>query len=300
MEVDSMHLTDLPQFPNCCVLRDGNFESVGLVTYQTLRMFSFLDDEHFLPTVLQNQAISCVVTKERFVEQLPHNLGILVTNQPKRVFFEIHNYLAEKTELYWKSFSSKISPDANIHPNAYVSPKDVKIGPGTLVEPHATILERTTIEDDVIVRAGAVIGCQGYEFKHLGNHIMPVAHAGGVWIHPRVEIQGNTVVDRAVFGGFTEIGEETKIDNLVHVAHNVRIGKRCRIVALAMLGGSVTIGDDAWIGPSAVISSEVSIGNGAFVTLGSVVTRNVADDQRVTGNWAIDHEKFTAFMRSIR
>jgi len=163
-----------------------------------------------------------------------------------------------------------------------------------------TVLPHTIIGDEVILRAGSVIGAQGFEFKRIGESILPVAHAGGVRLSDRVEIQANSCVDRSIFGGFTEIGEDTKLDNFVHVAHNVKIGKRCLLAAHAMIAGSVTIGDDVWIGPSAAVSSEITIGDGAYVTLGSVVTRDVAAGQRVTGNFAIDHDKFIAFLRTIR
>ena len=127
-----------------------------------------------------------------------------------------------------------------------------------------------------------------------------MAHAGGVRLGDRVELQANTCVDRAIFGGFTEIGEDTKCDNLVHIAHNVKIGRRCLLAAQAMIAGSVTIGDDVWIGPSAAVLSEITIGDGAYVTIGSVVTRNVAPGQHVTGNFAIDHDKFIVFLKTIR
>ncbi len=67
-----------------------------------------------------------------------------------------------------------------------------------------------------------------------------------------------------------------------------------------MVAGSAKIGDDVWIGPSASVSSGVEIGDGASITLGSVVTKNVAPGQRVTGNFAIDHDKFIAFLKTIR
>jgi UDP-3-O-[3-hydroxymyristoyl] glucosamine N-acyltransferase len=100
------------------------------------------------------------------------------------------------------------------------------------------------------------------------------------------------VVDRALFGGFTEIGDDTVVDNLVQVAHGVSIGRRCRIVACAAVGGSSIIGNDVWIGPNAIISSAIRIGDGARVSLGSVVIRDVPPGGRVSGNFAIDHERF--------
>jgi UDP-3-O-[3-hydroxymyristoyl] glucosamine N-acyltransferase len=127
-----------------------------------------------------------------------------------------------------------------------------------------------------------------------------VGHGGGVRLARGVEIQSNTCVDRALFGGFTEIGEDCLIDNLVHVAHNVRMGPRCRVAACAMVGGSVVLGEEVWIGPNASISSEITVGGRAFVTLGAVVTRDVGNGEHVSGNFAIDHTRFLAFLRTVR
>jgi UDP-3-O-[3-hydroxymyristoyl] glucosamine N-acyltransferase len=226
-------------------------------------------------------------------------LGAL-SQAPRRDFFKFHNHLAAHTDFYWRDFPTEIAPNAVISPRAEIAEKNVRIGRRTMVEPNVTVFPHSIVGDDVILRAGCVIGMQGFEFKRLDGEILPVAHAGGVWLHDRVEVQANSTVDRSVFGGFTEVGEDSKIDNLVHISHNVKIGKRCFIVANAMIAGSVVIGDDVWIGPSASISSEITIGDRAFVTLGSVVTRDIAPDQHVTGNFAIDHEKYIAFLRTIR
>jgi UDP-3-O-[3-hydroxymyristoyl] glucosamine N-acyltransferase len=202
--------------------------------------------------------------------------------------------------LYWKDFPSEISEEAIIHPKAYIADKNVRVGRGTVIEPGVTILERTVIGEDVILRAGCTLGSQGFEFKRIDGKILNVAHAGGLMIGNRVEIQANSALSRSIFGGFTELGEDTKLDNLVHIAHNVTIGKRCFLAACAMIAGSVSIGNDVWIGPGASISSGITIGDDAQITIGSVVTRDVLHNQRVTGNFAIEHKRFLAFLKSIR
>jgi acetyltransferase-like isoleucine patch superfamily enzyme len=282
------------------VLRDGTFESLGFVTHSDRNLLVFLESDRFLDRLLRNPNISCVTTTSALAERLPDHIGIAVTENPRRVFCQFHNYLTEHTNFYWQDFPTETADDAVISPSAYIAERNVRIGQRVIIEPNVTVLERSIIGNDVIIRAGTVIGCQGFEFKRIGDDVLLVAHAGGVLLHDRVEIQGNTVVDRAVFGGFTELEEDVKVDNLVHIAHNVRVGKRSFIIALAMIGGSVTIGDDVWVGPGAVISNGLRIGDGAFITLGSVVTRDVAPNQRVTGNWAIEHKKFIAFLKTIR
>jgi UDP-3-O-[3-hydroxymyristoyl] glucosamine N-acyltransferase len=282
------------------VIRDGEFGSLGLVTHDRSGLLVFLEHEQHLARLLDNPKISCVITTPDLAEKLPSRLAVAITGNPRKIFYEFHNDLVTNTDFYWQSFSTVISPGAHIHSSAYVAEKNVRIGNGTVIEAGVTVLERSIIGDNVLLRAGCTVGSQGFEFKRIGGQILPVAHGGGVRLHDRVEIQANCALSRSVFGGYTEIGEDTKLDNLIHIAHNVRIGKRCLLAASVMVAGSVVMGDDVWVGPGASISSEVTIGDGASITIGSVVTRDVAAGERVTGNFAIPHDKFVAFLRSIR
>jgi UDP-3-O-[3-hydroxymyristoyl] glucosamine N-acyltransferase len=295
-----MHLADLPPLVPVSVLRDGPVGSLGLITHSGDNMLVFLESERYLDGVLRQPSIRDVITTEALADRLPARLGVAISEAPRRDFFKFHNHLAECTDFYWRSFPTEIAPDAAISPAAHIADKDVRIGRRTVVEPHVTVLPRTIVGDDVILRAGCVIGSQGFQFVRSGDEILPVAHGGGVRLGDRVEVQANCTIARALFGGFTELKEDTKLDSLVYVAHHVRLGRRCLVGAGAAITGSVTIGDDVWIGPGAAIASEITIGDRANITLGSVVTRDVAADQHVTGNFAIDHKKFITFLRTIR
>ncbi|MFQ6084237.1 MAG: UDP-3-O-(3-hydroxymyristoyl)glucosamine N-acyltransferase [Methanosarcinales archaeon] len=281
------------------IIKDGDFDSLGFVTHKRMNQLVFLENENFLSKLISNQNISCVITVKDLVDKLPNHVGVVVAKNPREAFYKFHNYLAMNTDFYWKDFSTEILTDAQIHPTAYVAEKNVRIGSGVVVEPGALILERSIIEDDVIIRSGATIGAEGFEFKRLGKEILHVVHAGGTLLREGVEIQCNSNIDRSVFGSYTEVGEYTKIDTLVHIGHDVKIGKRCMIAALTVICGSVTIGSDVWIGPRSAISSEINIGDRASVTIGSVVTKDVGIEQRVTGNFAIPHEKFLNYIKKI-
>lgn len=295
-----MRLAETSSIVPLTVLRDAAFASLGFVTHRAAAMLVFLESERFLESLRENPAVTAVITTPLLAEQIPAGLGVALSDAPRRDFYLLHNHLAEHTTFYWQDFPTEIAADAVISPMACVAADNVQIGRRAVIEPHVTILPHTIIGDDVILRAGTVIGAQGFQFIRIADAVLPVVHAGGVWLHDRVEVQANGVIARALFGGFTELGEDTKLDSLVYVAHQVRIGRRCLVGAGAAITGSVTIGDDVWIGPNAAISSEVAIGDGAYVTIGSVVTRDVAAGQRVTGNFAIDHDKFIAFLRTIR
>lgn len=190
-------------------------------------------------------------------------------------------------------------PSWGIHPTAVVH-SEAKIAPDTYIGPHAVIgkcsidsgsilygnnylYDGVKLGKNVTVHAGAVIGSDGFGY-HAGKEQewLKFEHVGGVEIGHGVEIGANTCIDRGALGN-TIIGDGTKIDNLVHIAHNVRIGRHCLIIAHAMIGGSCTIGDHAWIAPNAGIMQKTHIGENATVGLGAVVLHDVPPGETWAG-----------------
>lgn len=140
---------------------------------------------------------------------------------------------------------------------------------------------------DVTIGFGTVIGGDGFGYvADSDGRAIRFPHYGGVQIGNRCEIGSNCSIDRAVFGN-TVISDDVKIDNLVHIAHNVLVGPNSRIAAGAVVGGSTRIGRDVWIGAGAIIGDNISIDDGAHVALGSVVLRSVSAGKRVFGNPAL-------------
>jgi len=122
----------------------------------------------------------------------------------------------------------------------------------------------------------------GYE-RDSGGRYWRFPHVGKVVIEADVEIGSNTCIDRGAIGE-TRIGRASKIDNLVHIAHNVTLAPNSIVIANAMLGGSVHVGEGAWIAPSASIMNQAHIGARAIVGLGAVVLKSVDADTTVVGN----------------
>lgn len=185
--------------------------------------------------------------------------------------------------------SPEISPDAEIGKDVQIGPfcvigRGVKIGAGTRIQP-GSIIEWAEIGPDCRIGSNTTIGGSGfgYEDDPISGQVIGFPHIGRVRIGARVEIGASTCVDRASIGE-TVIEDDSKIDNLVHVAHNVHIGKRSKIVAMTIIGGSVRIGDDCWIAPGASIRDWRDIGSRALVGLGAVVTKDVASGDTVIGN----------------
>jgi UDP-3-O-[3-hydroxymyristoyl] glucosamine N-acyltransferase len=295
-----MKLSDL-NIKKIEVIDDGEFLSLGLLSHHYDKLLVGFYDINYLERLIKNDKISCVVTNKELKKQIPSDkYGIIVSENPLKSFYDIHAYLENETTFYGASFPTKIGQNSIIHERAYVDEKNVIVGDNCVIEANATILSGVEIGNNVVIRAGAVIGSQGFEFKKFEDKLFHVKHTGGVKVGNDVEIQSNTVVDRSVFGHYTEIGDLTKIDSLVRVGHNVKIGINCRLAAASMIGGSTTIGNNVWIGPNSTISSEIIIHDNAKISLGAVVTRDVKENQKVSGNFAIDHHKLISFIKQIR
>jgi UDP-3-O-[3-hydroxymyristoyl] glucosamine N-acyltransferase len=138
----------------------------------------------------------------------------------------------------------------------------VSIGDGARLWPDVTIYSGATIGARTIIHSGARIGCDGFGYVFRNGEHQKIPHVGRCIIGDDVEIGANTTIDRGSIDD-TVVGNGTKIDNLVHVAHNVRIGEKCLLMAQVGVAGSVTIGDAAILAGQAGISGHVSIGAGA-------------------------------------
>jgi UDP-3-O-[3-hydroxymyristoyl] glucosamine N-acyltransferase len=135
----------------------------------------------------------------------------------------------------------------------------------------------------VIIHAGTVIGADGFGYeRNDGGELEKFPHLGHVVLEDNVEVGSNTCIDRGTLGD-TIIREGAKIDNLVHIAHNVVVGRHAVVIAHAMIGGSTRIGDYAWVAPCACVRDVVSIGDRAMIGLGAVVVRDVPDGATVMG-----------------
>lgn len=298
-----MRLSEIPDRLDVGVTRDGDFASLGFVTYETDGLLVFVESAAYVPALAANERITAVLTTPELAVAVADTVpgaAVATAASPRAAFYGFHNFLATETAFYWQDFPTEIDPTARVHPRAFVAERNVRIGPGCVVEPNATILERVLLAEGVVVRAGCVLGGEGFQFAVLGGRLLPVKHVGGVRLDDGVELQATTCVDLAIFGGFTVVGEETKTDNRVHIAHNCRLGRRNRLAAATMLAGSVVTGDDVWFGPSCAVSDGVRIGEGASITIGAVVTRDVPAGQKVSGNFAIDHDRFMTHIKAIR
>jgi len=241
-----------------------------------------------------------MIVPSDLAEQVPDHFGLAISPTPMADLLKIQTVLADEGSGQWESFPSRIHPSVRIMPGAVVAEKNVILESGVIIHPNAVICERTIIGENSSIGPGAVIGTDAFEVDTTTSPYQIVRQTGGVMIGKNVDIQAKCTVVRATFGGFTEIGDETKFDCQVHFAHDSRAGRRVQIAACAEISGRVNIEEDVFIGPNVSITNGCTIGKGAFVTIGAVVTRDVPPDGRVTGNFAIEHKKWLKFVSSIR
>lgn len=141
---------------------------------------------------------------------------------------------------------------------------DVSIGNNTTLHPHVTIYANSKIGSRVSIHASSVIGCDGFGYSFIDGQHMKIPHAGHVVIHDDVEIGANTVIDRATLGA-TVIGEGTKIDNLVQVAHSVKLGKHNILCAFTGIAGSTVSGNYVIFAANVGVSDHVRIDDGVIL-----------------------------------
>ena len=168
--------------------------------------------------------------------------------------------------------NAKIGDDTIIGAGSYIGHETV-IGPTCLIYPRVTIRERSRIGSRVIIHSGAVIGADGFGFEMVDGRQEKIQQLGIVQIDDDVEIGANTTVDRARFGR-TWIQQGVKIDNLVHIAHNVVIGKNCVIVAQTGVSGSTRLGERVMIGGQVGVVGHLEIGDGTAIGAQSGVSKN--------------------------
>ena len=195
---------------------------------------------------------------------------------------------------------ARISKRTVIGAYAYIG-NEVYIGEHVLLHPGATILDRCIIGNRVIIHAGAVIGSDGFGYAKEKEKYLKIPQVGNVVIDDDVEIGANTTIDRATIGS-TYIASGCKIDNLVQIAHNVKIGEYTAIAAQTGIAGSTKIGSRVALGGQVGIVGHIEIGDNSIIGAQSGVTKPVPKNSFYFGYPARDHKhvkNIEAFMKKL-
>lgn len=176
---------------------------------------------------------------------------------------------------------------AVLHPGAYVG-AGCRVGAHTEVGPRAVLCHGTEVGASCIIGPGTVIGSDGFGFVENAGVHYKIPQVGRVVVEDDVEVGALCAIDRAVTGE-TRIGTGTKMDNLIHIGHNVRVGRRCLLVAQVGISGSVTIGDHVTLAGQTGVNGHITIGDRTVVAAKSGVTKSIPPGQFVSGFPARPH-----------
>lgn len=236
----------------------------------------FLKSPDYVPKFLQvyherNIKGITIVTTEEIKEILNVDEEFIISDNPRLTFAKFINNRLDQEEAF-------------IHPSSIIQ-DNVHLGKNVTIHENVVIYDNTTIGNNVTIHANTVIGKTGfgYEKDEETDSWVQFPHIGGVVIEDEVSIGSGVVIDRGALDN-TIVGKGSKIDNLVHIAHGVKIGKNCLIIACAEISGSVRIGDNVWIAPNVSVRENLTIGSNSLVGIGTVVIRDIPDDSVIVGN----------------
>jgi len=193
---------------------------------------------------------------------------------------------------------ARIGAGSTLLAGSYVG-RGAVIGCDCLLHPHAVVREDCVLGARVILQPGAIVGSDGFGYAWDGKQHRKVPQVGRVVIEDDVEIGANSTIDRATLGT-TRIGRGTKIDNLVHVAHNVEIGEYSILCAQAGISGSARIGRFVVVAGQAGLVGHIEVGDGARIGAQGGVTKSVPAGQTVSGYPAQNHTRASRMYASLR
>ena len=265
-------------------------------------------------------ATACFIAEGFHVEQVPTHMALLICADPEMGFIkaveQLHPAKAYKSQIAGNACiddtvslghglfvgpyavigeQSVIGDGSAILAGAYIG-NNVTIGKNCRIHPYAVIYDEVVLGDNVIIHSGAIIGADGFGYKFRNNAHIKVPQVGNVVIADNVEIGANTCIDRGALGS-TTIGMGSKIDNLVQIGHNNKVGKHVIMCGHTGVSGSCTIEDYAILAGSSGVADHVTIGKGAVVLARSGVAVDVAAGSQVFGSPAKD--KKTAYKEQI-
>ena len=303
---------EIAKLINGKVIGDENTKVYGFSPIENGRKghLSFIANEKF-SSFLETTECSVLVVSKRLLEEKTYSSTIIEVEDAylsfqvlmnlyqqmltKKIGIEEPHFIHQTAQLgsniYLGAFAYIaenviVGEGTQIYPQVYIG-KGVKIGKNCKIDSGAKIYDGCIIGDNCVIHSNTVIGGDGFGFQPTANGYDKIPQLGNVIIEDNVEIGSNCSIDRATIGS-TIIGKGTKIDNLIQIAHNVKIGKNNVIAAQAGIAGSTIIGDWNMIGGQVGIVGHINIGNQVRIQAQSGVNKNVKDGETLYGSPAID------------
>ncbi len=303
-------LKELAELIGGTVVGDGDAEIHRVAGIDSAKPgeITFLSNPKYLPLLKTTQASAVMVTPG---VEAP-GVSLLVCPNPYLAFAKVLTALhVAKPEYRGIMEGASVDPEAKIADGVTIYPgcvvgKNVSIGSGTTLYPGVLLYDNVSVGEDCLIHAGvvvregcrlgnrvivqpkAVIGSDGFGFAPDGSSYYKIPQVGIVVIEDDVEIGANSCLDRAALGE-TRIGRGTKVDNLVQIAHNVKIGPDNIIVAQVGIAGSTEIGKHCTLGGQVGVAGHIKVGDNTMVGAQSGISGNMPGGEVVSGTPAIPH-----------
>lgn len=268
------------------VYRDSTFDVFGLLDYENApgNLISFYGNLAFIEHLNHNKKIKCIICTRELVETLPaHVEGIIISDNPLFCFWQMNNKYG-KTNRF--DFKTQVGRNTMISEKASIASQGVTIGDNVIIEEFVSIKEGTRIGNNVLVRAGAIIGQDCTILSRNENRMYMSSLYGGVIIEDDVYVGSNSVITRGTLEWLdTHIGAGVKIGAFSSISHNVSIGENGVLCDGVLISGDCTIGREVWMSPGTQTTNSITVGNDVSIMLGTIVKKNIDDNMvAVEGN----------------
>jgi UDP-3-O-[3-hydroxymyristoyl] glucosamine N-acyltransferase len=308
------------------VVGDANVRVLGVAAIDEAQtgLLTFATDARYLRIALKSKA-AAVLTETHALGELgeePRKPLVVVASTRSALAALLRSYAPPRhpgTHIHPSAVidpSATLGPDAIVGPHAVVGARssigaratlgagsivgaDARIGDDADLAPRAAFLDRCIAGDRLILHAGAVVGSDGFGYVFGDEGWVKIPQVGTVVLGNDVEIGANSCVDRAQTGA-TRIGDGTKIDNLVQIGHNCRIGRAVALAGHSALAGSTTIGDGTRVGGMSAFRGHITVGSRVTIAGHAMVWGDVPDGAFISGNPAQNHREELRWQASLR
>jgi len=305
--------TSLTTYPDC----DPEIIGVAAIEEATSSSLSYVEGAKFAPEVGKTAASALILPLDEAlqVQATARQIAWIATSQPRLVF-------AQAIALFYQPFrpAPEIHPTAVIHPSAQIGEavaigahvviqagarigNQVCIHPNVVIYPEAQIGDRTTLHAncviheraqigaDCVIHSGAAIGSEGFGFVPTREGWFKMEQSGCTVLEDGVEVGCNSAIDRPAVGE-TRVARNTKIDNMVHIAHGCQVGEACAMAAQVGMAGGVTIGNRVILAGQVGIANSAKMGDGSVASAKTGIHSNVPPGEIVSGTPAVPHKLY--------
>jgi len=300
------------------IIEDINIKGAASLEYASENEITFLEENNKIRDFISTTNVSAIIVgkNELLIEEIKKRKASIITVENPRIAF------AEVLSIFEIKFKKKkgiddsasisstsvIGKDCYVGPNVFIGEntiigsnnyifpgvvisENVEIGDNNMLFANCVIYQNTKIKNNCIINSNTVIGSEGFGFIPQNGKWKKMPQTGGVILNNDVEIGTNCCVDRPAVG-FTEIGEGTKIDNLVQIGHGVNIGKNCAFAAQVGIAGGAVIGDGVILAGQVGVNNRVKVGNKVIASSKCGIHCDINDGEVISGFPAMQNKSW--------